>query len=102
MTDYEFENGNLKFAIKNFGFASPLNFNYLAVAVKDKNGEISEIEVKNYDKKQLLSGESVMYSLTIPKNFEIVGVKMDTQKGAGVNPRFANDTVFSDGIQYFK
>lgn len=102
LTDYEFENGNLKFAIKNFGFASPLNFNYLAVAVKDKNGEISEIEVKNYDKKQLLSGESVMYSLTIPKNFEIVGVKMDTQKGAGVNPRFANDTVFSDGIQYFK
>lgn len=102
LTDYEFENGNLKFAIKNYGFSAPLNFNYLAVAFNDENGILSEIEVGNYDKRQLLSGESITYSLTVPKDLEPVGVKMDTQKGAGVNPRFANSTDFSDGIQYFK
>lgn len=102
LTDYEFENGELKFTVKNYGFVAPLNFNYLAVAVKNENGVLSEIEIENYDKKQLLSGKSVTYSLTVPKNFDPVGVKMDTQKGAGVNSRFANNTEFSNGIQYFK
>ncbi len=102
LTDYEYQNGILIFTVTNYGFAAPFNFNYLAVTVKDKNGEISEIEVENYDKKQLLSGKSVTYNVTLPPKCEPVGVKTDTQRGAGVNPRFANSTRFYDGIQYFK
>lgn len=102
LTDYELKDGNLKFSIKNYGFAAPLNFNYLAVVCKDKNGVLSDFEVKNYDKKQLLSGKSVTYNVTLPPKCEPVGVQTDTQKGAGVNPRFANSTRFYDGIQYFK
>lgn len=102
LTDYELKDGNLKFSIKNYGFAAPLNFNYLAVIFQDENGVLSDFEVKNYDKKQLLSGKSVTYNVTLPPKCEPVGVQTDTQKGAGVNPRFANSTKFAEGIQYFK
>lgn len=102
LADYDFQDGTLSFTVTNYGFAAPLNFNYLAVVFQDENGVLSEIEVENYDKKQLLSGKSVTYTVTLPEKCEPVGVKTDTQKGAGVNPRFANSTDFSNGIQYFK
>lgn len=102
LTDYEYQNGTLSFTVTNYGFAAPLNFNYLAVIFQDENGVLSDFEVKNYDKKQLLSGKSVTYNVTLPPKCEPVGVQTDTQKGAGVNPRFANSTKFAEGIQYFK
>lgn len=103
LTDYSFQSCILRFSVTNYGFAAPLNFNYFAVAVRNvKNGEISEIPVKAYDKRELLSGKCIKYTLALPEGFEPVGVKADVRKGGGINPRFANSTPFVDGIQYFK
>lgn len=103
LSNYTSENGEASFTVTNYGFAAPLNFNYFAVVLKNiENGELIEQELSNYDKNMLLSGTSVEYQAAVPEGFEPVGVKMDTYKNRGINPRFANDTPFIDGVQYFK
>lgn len=99
---YSFENQSLSFTVINYGFAAPLNFNYLAVVCKDRNGVFSEIQVESFDSKALQSGKSVKYCLALPVDFEPVGVKMNTHKGGNAKVRFANNTPFKNGIQYFK
>lgn len=54
-----------------------------------------------YEKTLLQSGKSVKYNLEIKDGFETVRVKMDTFAGRGINPHFANDTSFINGVQYF-
>ncbi|MGN0447572.1 MAG: DUF4874 domain-containing protein [Acutalibacteraceae bacterium] len=93
----------ISFGLTNYGFAAPLNFNYLAVVAKSRTtDEFIEIEITDFDKNCLQSGANVTYTATIPDGYEAVGVKADTFKGRGINLRFANDTPFLDGVQYFK
>lgn len=93
----------VKFTVTNYGFAAPLNFNYFAVVFKDNStGKISECEMDDFDSDKLQSGCSVKYSMGIPENSTPVGVKMETFKGRGISPRFANATEFENGIQYFE
>lgn len=103
LSDYEYQNDTLSFTVTNYGFAAPLNFNYFAVAVKNADsGQISEKAIEDYDKRKLLSGKSVKYTVKLNKDLIPIGVKMDTFKNGGINPRFANSSPFVDGIQYFK
>lgn len=103
LSDCEYQNGTLSFTVTNYGFAAPLNFNYFAVAVKNvNNGEIFEKTIEDYDKHKLLSGESVRFTVTLTQDVIPIGVKMDTFKNGGINPRFANSTQFLNGVQYFK
>lgn len=102
LSNYAEEKSEVTFSITNYGFAAPLNFNYLAVVFRDKlTGEQVEVQVEKYDKTALQSGTSVAYKVNIPENCEPVGVKMDMFKDRGVNPTFANATPFVDGVQYF-
>ena len=104
LTNYNItDKGSVDFTVINYGFAAPLNFNYFAVAFKDNiTGEIKECEIEKFDSDALQSGCSVDYSVKIPENSTPIGVKMETFEGRGVSPRFANDTEFKNGIQYFK
>lgn len=102
LSNYTSEDGKASFTVTNYGFAPPLNFNYFAAVLKDKNsGKLSEQKIESYNKNLLLSGTSVRYTVSVPEGYELIGVKMDTFKGRGINPRFANDTSFIDGVQYF-
>lgn len=93
----------LTFSITNYGFAAPLNFNYLALVCENKQtGELSEIEITDYDRTKLTSGEHVNYTISILDNTEPLGVKLDAFKGRGQFVRFANNTKFENGVQYFK
>lgn len=94
----EESDGKMSFTVANYGFAPPLNFNYLALVCKDG----TEIQVDSYDKKQLLSGKSAAYTVSIPENAEPAGIKLAAQKGRSQCVRFANATEFKDGVQYFK
>lgn len=103
LSNYKNSGDRVSFTVTNYGFAAPLNFNYFALVLKDKKtGKAIEQEIEEYDKTQLQSGTSVKYDLTIPHEYEAVGVKMDTFKGRNINPIFANSTKYKDGIQYFK
>lgn len=103
LSNYKEGEGEVSFSVTNYGFAPPLNFNYFALVMKNKEtGEIEEKEISDYDKNLLLSATSVSYTVELPKEYECLGVKMDTFKGRGVNVRFANSTDYIDGVQYFK
>lgn len=103
ISDFSQSNGEIAFRLTNYGFAPPLNFNYLAIAIKNTaTGEIIEKEIMDYDKAMLQSGASIMFKTVTPNGYTAVGIKADTFKGRGINPRFANSTPFVDGIQYFK
>lgn len=103
LSNYSEDNEMINFSVTNYGFAAPLNFNYFALVCKNKtNGEMVEIEITDYDKDALQSGAGVRFSISVPENCEAVGVKLDTFKDRGINPRFANKTKFENGVQYFK
>ncbi len=94
---------DIAFKLTNYGFAPPLNFNYLALVLRKKTtGMIVEQEIIDYDKTMLLPGVSVEYKEVIPHGYEAVGIKADVFKDRGINPRFANNTPFIDGVQYFR
>lgn len=100
LSDYEFENGKVSFTVTNFGFAPPLNFNYFALVCRDSStDELYEKEISEYNKTLLLSGKSVRFS--VPCSAEPIGLKLATQKGRTQTVRFANDTQYEDGVQYF-
>lgn len=103
LSDLYENHGEITFKLTNYGFAPPLNFNYFAVVARNTaNGEFIEQDVTDYNKTALQSGKSVTYRAVIPDGYEAIGVKADTFKGRGINPRFANSTPFFDGIQYFR
>lgn len=103
LSDYRENSGEIAFRLTNYGFAPPLNFNYLAVVIKNiETNEMVEKEISDYDKAMLQSGASIMFKTVIPNGYTAVGIKADTFKNRGINPRFANSTPFVDGIQYFK
>lgn len=103
LSDYRESNGEIAFRLTNYGFAPPLNFNYLAVVIKNiETNEMVEKKIADYDKAMLQSGVSIMFKTVIPNGYTAVGIKADTFKGRGINPRFANSTPFVDGVQYFK
>lgn len=102
LSDCYENNCEFSFKITNYGFAAPLNFNYLAVVAKNATtNQLVEQEIKDYNKTSLQSGASVIYKTAIPPDCKAIGIKMDKFKGRGINPRFANDTPFDSGIQYF-
>lgn len=85
------------FSITNYGFAAPLNFNYLAVVVEGNN-ELREIEVEDYDKLKLQSGCKIQYKIEIPSDLKIIGIKMDTFKNRGINVVFSNQNLHKKGM----
>lgn len=90
------------FALINYGFAPPLTFNYFAAVFEKNDGTIKEVPFENYNKNALLSGKTISFRATVPYNCKPLGLKLETEKGSGICARFANDTQFSNGIQYFK
>lgn len=103
LTDYKQTDNSVSFSVINYGFAAPLNFNYFALVCKNKKtGELTEIEITDYDRTKLTSGQSENYTIGILDDVEPVGVKLDTFKNRGQFVRFANDTKFENGVQYFK
>lgn len=103
LSNYTENNGKISFSVTNYGFAAPLNFNYFALVCKNQsNNKSDEIEIQDYDKTSLLSGKSVSYKVSVPENYEAVGVKLETFKGRNICARFANETRYHDGVQYFK
>lgn len=95
LSDYEYADGSVSFTVTNYGFAPPLNFNYFALVTDE-----GEREIEEYNKTLLLSGKSVRY--TVPCSSEPLGVKLATQKNRAQTVRFANDTRYENGVQYFK
>lgn len=103
LSNYTQDKNEVSFSITNYGFAAPLNFNYLAVIFEDKStGDFGETQVPSYNKTKLLSGYSDIYTVKIPDNKEPVGIKLSTLKNRKQCVRFANATKFENGIQYFK
>lgn len=103
ISDFCENNGKVTFRLTNYGFAPPLNFNYLAVVAKNiATDEIVEKEITDYDRAMHQPGTSIMYKATIPDGYMSLGIKADTLKNRGINPKFANSTPFVDGVQYFK
>ncbi|MFR5876080.1 MAG: DUF4874 domain-containing protein [Eubacterium sp.] len=93
----------ISFAVTNYGFAAPLNFNYFALICRDKSsGKLIEQEIFDYDKTELQSGTSTIYNINLPDNCDAIGVKLETFKGRSICVRFANATKFENGVQYFK
>lgn len=102
LSGYESADGKTSFSVKNFGFAPPLCFNYLALVSRNtETGELAETPISSYKKEELLSGAEVIYTADVPEGFEAVGVKLATQKGRRQTVRFANDTKYENGVQYF-
>ncbi|MGN0515414.1 DUF4874 domain-containing protein [Eubacterium sp.] len=103
ISDFCENDGEVTFSLTNYGFAPALNFNYLAVVIKNTaTDEIIEKEIIDYDKTLLQSGASISYKAVIPDGYSALGIIADTFKSRGINPRFANSTPFIDGVQYFK
>lgn len=102
LSNYAEKDGEITFSVTNYGFAAPLNFNYFALVCRNSNGESVEVEIADYDKTELQSGKSAVYSVALPENCEAVGVMLDTYKDRNVCVRFANDTEYKDGVQHFK
>ncbi|MGN0532320.1 MAG: DUF4874 domain-containing protein [Eubacterium sp.] len=103
ISDFCENDGKITFKLTNYGFAPPLNFNYLAVIAKNiATNELIETEITEYNKALLRSGASIMYDATIPVGYMAIGIKADTFKDRGINPRFANSTPFINGVQHFR
>lgn len=88
--------------VTNYGFAAPLNFNYFALVSENEKGELIETEIKSYDKEKLLSGESATYIVSNSQGTKPVGAKLSMFAGRKQCVRFANDTKFENGVQYFE
>ncbi|HOO26742.1 MAG TPA: DUF4832 domain-containing protein, partial [Clostridiales bacterium] len=85
------------FTITNYGIAAPNNFNSLTVKVGEE-----VVETADFDKAALQPGKSIKISIkgiTDEEASRGVYVKLATIKGGNVNPRFANDTEFTEGFQ---
>lgn len=98
---YILEN-ELFFALTNYGFAPPLTFDYFAAVFADENGKIKEIPFEEYNKNALLSGKTISFKIRIPYGHKALGLKLETKKGSGICARFANESRFENGVQYFK
>lgn len=98
---YILEN-ELFFALTNYGFAPPLTFDYFAAVFADENGKIKEIPFEEYNKNALLSGKTISFKMRIPYGHKALGLKLETKKGSGICARFANESRFENGVQYFK
>lgn len=102
LSNYRSEDKAVSFSITNYGYAAPHNFNYLAVVFKNSKSEkLTEVAVESYDKTKLLSGAGDIYRIDIPEGCVPVGVKLDRLAGKNLCVRFANETKFENGIQYF-
>ena len=40
--------------------------------------------------------------MRIPYGHKALGLKLETKKGSGICARFANESMFENGVQYFK
>ena len=100
-TEFELDEDHrqVRFTIQNNGFAAPLNFNALSMVVDGK-----EVPVDSYDKFALGSMRAVTFMVDLPEGYDAsqrVGIKLARRTGSELTVRFANDTAFEQGTQYF-
>lgn len=94
------ENDVFSFDIINYGFAAPLKMNYLAI-VTEENGVLKEHRISAYNKEKLQSDTAIRYSVKIPQDVKVVGVKLAMGENSRFTVRFSNSTDHIDGVQYF-
>ena len=93
------EKRQLRFTIRNDGFAAPLNANALSLVIDG-----TEYLVGSYDKFALGSMRAVTYTVDLPEGCDLaaprrLGVRLARRVGSALCVRFANDTPFKDGVQ---
>jgi len=99
ITEFELDEGQVRFTIQNNGFAAPLNFHALSLVI---DGE--EFLVDSYDRFALASMQAVTYTVDLPEGIapESVGIRLARSGGSPISARFLNDTEFADGVQMMK
>lgn len=100
LSNYRLDGDKLSFTISNYGFAAPLKERYLALVTME-NGELKEHKIDAYKPEKLQSGVTMKYTVRVPEGTEIVGVKLAISADSPYTVRFANDTLYDKGIQYF-